>query len=86
MTDEQLADALMAEWQLIEEFRVARLTELLQVCRMMHTIREKLTENMIEVLVEEHWKEAEVTKALAEAVTCLLRAINGLEKPARLDV
>jgi hypothetical protein len=84
MTDQQLADAFMEEWKLIEEFRVARLTELLQVCKMIHTIREKLTENMIEVLVEDNWKEAEVTRALAEGVTCLIRAINGLEKPATL--
>jgi hypothetical protein len=86
LTDNEIYKALEDEWADLESFRKEKLLELLEVCKMIHNIRKSLTEDMIEVLVEDKWREGEVTKALADGVLGLLRAIKALDKPISMEV
>jgi hypothetical protein len=85
VSDQQLADAFFDEWLSIEEFRVEVIGNLLEVCRDMHRIRVALSENMIQILVENPNKEYGVTKDLAEGTAALLRAMRGLERNVTME-
>ena len=83
MSDEEpykdIADAFWEEWKMVEAERIAIIKDLFDVCRAMHAIRGKLNENMLQCLVENAWKESEVTRALAAATVSILKAVAGLD-------
>ena len=80
-----IADAFFDEWKLIEELRMSALTEMLVICRRLHNLREKLSEDMIQILVENPAREYGVTKDLAECTVSLLRAVKGLERRSTME-
>lgn len=85
ISNEQLVNAMIDEWNRIEKFRKDCLVYIIGICRSMHNLRVKLTEEMISVLVENKWKEGEATKALAASVAALMKAVEALKGGRRFD-
>ena len=56
ISDEELKAEMLKEWISIDDFRLSCCRDLLDICRTIHSLREKLTEGMIEVLVEDKWR------------------------------
>ncbi len=85
LTNSQLAEEFFNEWKLVEEFRIDRCKELMLICRAMNEVRGKLNENMMQLLVEDKWREGQVTRALSDATVGLMQAVRALEKPTTLE-
>lgn len=86
ITDQELADAFFAEWKEIEKFRLSLCVDLLEICRHLHMVQAKLTEKCVQVLVEDKWREGEVTKHLAGCVMSLMAAIKSIENNTSVEV
>jgi hypothetical protein len=79
VTADAIADAFWEEWMTVEAERMGIINDLFGVCRAMHDIQVRLNENMLQCLVENAWKESEVTRALAAATVSIIKAVNGLD-------
>lgn len=77
---DDFADIFWEEWKRVEAERLEIVTDLLAVCRAMHDISVKLNENMLQVLIENAWKESGVTKHLAAATVSIIKALTGLDR------
>ena len=82
---DELAEALHEEWLAVEAFRVEVIKDMYAICRSMHNLRAKLNEDMIQVLLENNWKEGEVTRSLAAATVSILKAVAGLDYKRSAD-
>ncbi len=80
MTVEHVSGWLWKEYQQVEAERLSIIKDVFDVCRAMHAIQKKLADNMLQVLVENAWKESEVTRNLAAATVLLLKSVAGLER------
>ena len=80
-----LVGELIKEWRKIEDFRKQCLVDLVSICRSMKELNSRLTEEQMEVLVENEWKRGEVVKEINNGVCSLIRAINALSRNKTFD-